>query len=308
MQSLAEFLKIDIRSTLKTLLVKGSDDPVVALVLRGDHELNEIKAAALPDVMAPLTFATEDELRTIAGCSPGSIGPVTLTVPVIADRSAAVLSNFVCGANEDDKHLINVNWGRDVDEPAVADLRNVVEGDPSPCGSGTLNIVRGIEVGHIFELGLTYSEAMAATILDENGKSVAMHMGCYGIGIGRIVAAAIEQNHDQAGIIWPNALSPFEVVISPIHMQKSPEVENAATALYQQLQAAGVDVLFDDRKARPGVMFAEMELIGIPHRLVLSDRGLTAGTVEYKGRRDEESTDLPLDEAAAVIFEKLGIG
>lgn len=305
MQSLAEFLSIDLETTLKTLLVKGSESPVVALVLRGDHDLNEIKATNLPEVMAPLTFASEEELRDVAGCSPGSIGPVNLGIPVIADRSAAVLSDFVCGANEDGKHLLNVNWERDLHEPEIADIRNVVQGDPSPCGKGKLNIVRGIEVGHIFELGETYSEAMAATVLDENGKTVAMHMGCYGVGVGRVVAAAIEQNNDDRGIIWPNALAPFEVVISPIHMQKSPAVESAAHDLYQKLLEAGIDVLFDDRKARPGVMFAEMELIGVPHRLVLSDRALEEGTIEYKGRLDSESQNIPLADVVSFLLGQL---
>ena len=305
MQSLADFLNIDLRQTLKTLVVHGEDDSLVALVLRGDHSLNEIKAANIEAVANPLTFASDAEIKTATGCSPGSIGPVKLDLPVIADRAAAVLSDFVCGANQDGKHLTGVNWGRDLDEPAVADLRNVIEGDPNPDGEGSLHIVRGIEVGHIFELGDTYSEAMQANVLDENGKSVTMQMGCYGIGIGRVVAAAIEQNNDEKGIIWPASLAPFQVVISPIHMQKSPDVEAAANELYQQLRQAGVDVLLDDRVARPGVMFAEMELIGIPHRLVLSDRSLGEGTVEYKGREDAESTNIAREQVLDTILAKL---
>ena len=305
MQSLADFLKVDIATTLKTLLVKGSDDNVVALVLRGDHSLNEVKASNLDAVASPLEFADEAQVRAICGCAPGSIGPVGLDVPVIADRSATLLADFVCGANQDDKHLIGVNWNRDLAEPVVADIRNVLDGDPSPCGDGNLKIVRGIEVGHIFELGDTYSTKLQAGVLDENGKNVTLQMGCYGIGIGRVVAAAIEQNNDDNGIIWPSSIAPFEVVISPIHMQKSPEVESAATALYNELKSAGFDVLLDDRIARPGVMFAEMELIGVPHRLVLSERGLAAGTVEYKGRQDSESSNIERNDVLALLREKL---
>lgn len=305
MQSLAAFLNIDIQDTLKTLLVHAEDDGLVALVLRGDHTLNEIKAANIEGVADPLTFATHQEVKNVTGCSPGSIGPVGLSISIIADRAASVLSNFVCGANQDDKHLIGVNWHRDLAEPTVADLRNVVDGDPNPNGEGTLQIIRGIEVGHIFELGDTYSQAMQAKVLDKNGKSVVLQMGCYGIGIGRIVAAAIEQNNDEKGILWPAAIAPFQVVISPIHMQKSPDVETAATELYQQLKQAGVDVLLDDRVARPGVMFAEMELIGIPHRLVLSERGLGEGTVEYKGRQDTDSTNIERDQVVETILNKL---
>ncbi len=305
MQSLAEFLDVPLARTLKTLLLKGTETPVVAITLRGDHELNEIKATHHPAIADPLTFADEAAIRAVANCSAGSIGPVGLDVPIIADRSAAVLADFVCGANEDEQHLTGVNWVRDLPEPEVADLRNVVAGDPSPSGSGTLSIARGIEVGHIFELGDTYSEAMQATVLDENGKKTILQMGCYGIGVGRVAAAAIEQNHDKSGIILPASIAPFEVVIAPINRKKSDTVTAAAEALYQELQAAGVDVLLDDRDIRPGVMFAEMELIGIPHRLVLSDRGLEAGQVEYKGRTDETSTDIKLEDAVSMISELL---
>lgn len=305
MQSLAELLQIPLDETLKTLLVKGAETPIVALVLRGDHELNEIKAAHIGAVAEPLTFAGEAEVREVTGCAPGSIGPVGLDIPVIADRSAAALADFVCGANEDEFHLKGVNWERDLPAPEIADLRNVVAGDPSPFGSGTLSIARGIEVGHIFELGDTYSDAMSATVLDENGKKTVLQMGCYGIGVGRVAAAAIEQNHDDNGIILPAAIAPFEVVVAPINRKKSDKVSAAADELYQALLAAGVDVLLDDRDIRPGVMFAEMELIGIPHRLVLSDRGLEAGQVEYKGRSDEKSTDIKHEEAVATILELL---
>jgi len=306
MESLAEFLDIDISSSLKTLVVKAEQGGLVALVLRGDHILNEVKAANLDLVADPLCFASESEIKQTTGSKPGSLGPVGLDIPVVADRSAATLANFVCGANVDGEHLTGVNWGRDLAEPQVADLRNVVEGDPSPCGSGTLKIIRGIEVGHIFELGDIYSQALQASVLDENGKKVAMKMGCYGIGIGRVVAAAIEQNNDENGIIWPASIAPFEVVITPIHMHKSEQVEASAIALYQELLDAGVEVLFDDRNARPGVMFAEMELIGIPHRLVLSDRALEQGTVEYKGRTDEQSTQLDRSEIVGSLLRKLG--
>lgn len=296
MPQLGEFLGIALQQTVKTLLVAGTEAPVVALLLRGDHTLNEIKAAALPEIQSPLQLADEQTVRTAAGSEPGSIGPVGLDIPVIADRTVAAMADFVCGANRDGAHLTGVNFGRDLGEPQVADIRNVVEGDPSPCGNGTLKIVRGIEIGHIFELGDTYTDAMQANILDENGRSVVMQMGCYGIGIGRAVAAAIEQNHDDAGIVWPPAIAPFEVAITPIHMQKSAQVASAADKLYQTLLDAGFDVLFDDRPVRPGVMFAEMELIGIPHRLVISEKTLANGMVEYKGRTDQDNTLVSLED------------
>ncbi|MBX2823477.1 MAG: proline--tRNA ligase [Gammaproteobacteria bacterium] len=305
MQSLADFLQLPLQRTVKTLLVKGAEEPVVALVLRGDHELNEIKAAKLPAIADPLEFADEQDIKQVAGCSAGSIGPVGLTIPVVADRAAAVMADFVCGANVDEQHLTGVNWGRDLDEPEIEDIRNVVSGDPSPCGTGTLEIVRGIEVGHIFQLGDKYSKSMDATVLNEQGKSVTPQMGCYGIGIGRVVAAAIEQENDDNGIILPAAIAAFEVVVAPINRRKSEKVAAAADTLYQALLAAGVDVLLDDRDIRPGVMFAEMELIGIPHRLVLSDRGLGEQKVEYKGRTDAESVDIPLDTAVSHVLELL---
>ena len=304
-EEVSAFLKVDPQQILKTLLVKGSDDNIVALVLRGDHELNEIKAEKLPQLESPFCFATDEEIRQATGCSAGSLGPVGLDISMVVDHSAATVADFVCGANSDGKHLTGVNWERDLPEPEVADIRNVVEGDPSPDGKGTLTIKRGIEVGHIFQLGTKYSEAMNATVLDENGKAVVMTMGCYGIGVSRVVAAAIEQNHDDRGIIWPEAIAPFQLGLCPINMQKSQRLRDAVEKIYSELQGMGIDVLFDDRGERPGVMFADMELIGIPHRIVLSDRGLDAGTFEYKGRTDADKQDLPLDQLLEIIKEKM---
>ncbi|MBI3773608.1 MAG: proline--tRNA ligase [Gammaproteobacteria bacterium] len=302
---ICDFLKVVPQKTVKTLLVQGVNKTVVALVLRGDHELNTIKVEKLPQVASPLTFATPEQVRAAAGCDAGSVGPVSLQIPVIADRTAAQLTDFVCGANQNGVHLTGVNWGRDLPEPQVADLRNVVEGDPSPDGKGVLSIKRGIEVGHIFQLGRKYSEAMKAAVLDEGGKSVVMTMGCYGIGVSRVVAAAIEQNYDDRGIIWPHAIAPFEVVLLPMNAHKSQRLREAADKLYQELLVVGIDVLLDDRRERPGVMFADMELIGIPHRLVFSERGLDSGMIEYKGRRDAESREIPLDQVIAFIKSQL---
>jgi prolyl-tRNA synthetase len=300
-----KFLKLDPKQTVKTLLVKGTGG-AVALVLRGDHELNEVKAAKLPQVMKPLQFLTPGEVQLAAGCDAGSIGPVGLKIAVIADESAARLSDFVCGANVNGKHLVHVNWGRDLPEPAVADLRKAVEGDPCPDSSrsnckGRLTIRRGIEVGHIFQLGTKYSEKMNATCLDETGKGTVMPMGCYGIGVSRVVAAAIEQNHDAHGIVWPDTIAPFHVVLVPIGYHKSAAVREAVDKLYGDLTAAGLDVLLDDRDERPGVMFADMDLVGIPHRVVLGDKGLAKGVAEYKGRRDKAPRDIPLDEVVAQL-------
>ena len=301
--AISAYLKIAPQHTVKTLLVEGAEEnSVVALVLRGDHELNEIKAGNLPQVFSPLRFASEEAVKQATGASPGSIGPVGLSIPVIADHAAAHLANFVCGANQDDKHHTGVNWGRDCAEPQVADIRNVIEGDPSPDGEGTLSIVRGIEVGHIFQLGDKYSKTMNATVLDENGASCIMTMGCYGIGVSRVVAAAIEQNHDDNGIIWPTAIAPFEVAIAPINMQKSPRVQEAAEKLHDELQAAGIEVLLFDEKERLGSMLANIELVGIPHRLVLGERGLDADLVEYKGRRDSEAVEIPLNTVVGHIL------
>ncbi|WP_420388970.1 proline--tRNA ligase [Marinobacter sp.] len=306
-EAVATFLKVDASRCAKTLLVKAEEDDngnsgLIALILRGDHTLNEIKAENLPDVAEPLTMATDEEIEQIVGCKAGCIGPVALPVPVIVDRSAAHMVDFVCGANKEGYHLTGVNWERDVALARVEDLRDVVEGDPSPDGKGTLEIRRGIEVGHIFKLGNKYSKAMNATVLDENGKSAILEMGCYGIGVSRIVASSIEQNHDDKGIIWPDAIAPFEVAIVTLNGQKSPAVMAAGEKLYEQLRQAGFDVLLDDRNERPGVKFADMELIGIPHRFVVSERGLAAETLEYKGRRDEDKQDIPLAEALPFLI------
>jgi prolyl-tRNA synthetase len=285
---LTNLLGVTPQQTLKTLIVLGDAQPV-ALVLRGDHVLNAIKAEKLPGVAAPLTMADAATIEQVTGCKPGFAGPVGLDVPVFFDHATRLMSDFVCGANETDTHLRGVNFGRDLDVPVTVDLRNVVDGDPSPNGEGTLRIARGIEVGHIFQLGTNYSEAMQATVQDQNGNDIALTMGCYGIGITRIVGAAIEQNHDEQGIIWPDSLAPFNVVLIPINMQRSAKLTEAAEALYAELQALGLEVLFDDRDVRPGVKFADAELIGVPHRLVLSERGLDAGELEYRHRRDTQS-------------------
>jgi len=300
-EQLTDALKVDVKQTIKTLLVKGTDAPVVALIIRGDHQLNAIKAEHLDAVLAPFTFADAKDIRQAANCDAGSLGPVGLSIPIIADADAAAMSDFVCGANENGKHLSGVNWVRDLPEATVADLREVVDGDPSPTGKGHLKIVRGIEVGHIFQLGTTYSEAMKAAIPDENGELQTMHMGCYGIGVTRTAAAAIEQNHDDKGIIWPDSIAPFQAVISPIHMSKSETVQAAAEALYQRFKDAGVDVLFDDRPLRPGVMFADMELIGIPHRFVVSEKHLANDQLEYKGRSDSEAQTIAIDDALSKL-------
>ncbi len=298
------FFDVSPARCLKTLIVRGNNDNLVALVLRGDHDLNRLKAEKLPEVAKPLTFASPEEIGKQLGCDIGSLGPVGLDMPVIADNDALVLADFICGANENGYHLTGVNWQRDLDEPGRADLRNVVDGDPAPDASGTLKIARGIEVGHIFQLGTKYSEAMKANCLDETGEAVKLFMGCYGIGVSRIVAAAIEQNHDDRGITWPDALAPFQLALVPIHAHKSQRLRGAVEDLYRRLVSRGIDVLLDDRKERPGVMFADMELIGIPHRFVFSERGLDNHTLEYKGRRDAQSTDVPLDRAVEFIREK----
>ncbi|MBD3634489.1 MAG: proline--tRNA ligase [Methylophaga sp.] len=305
-EEVSEFLNKPASQCLKTLLVEGAEEgTVVALVLRGDHDLNEIKAEKHPLVASPLTFATPEQVLEVCGANIGSIGPVGLEIPVLVDHSAAFVADFVCGANEDEKHLTGVNWGRDLPEPQTADLRNVLAGDPSPDGQGTLEIARGIEVGHIFQLGDNYSKKMNAVVLTESGKSQIMTMGCYGIGVSRVVAAAIEQNHDDRGIIWPEAIAPFQVALVPVNAHKSARVKEKAEEIYQQLIAAGIDVLFDDRGLRPGVAFADMELMGIPHRLILGERGLDNGQIEYKNRRTGDGEDLPLDDVISAIKQKL---
>jgi prolyl-tRNA synthetase len=295
-EDVAAFLKVPTQRTLKLLMVEGSEGGVVALAIRGDHELNAIKAQKLPGVANPLRMASREAVLAATGCEPGFLGPVGLKCPLYADHAALTLADFVCGANEVDHHLTNVNWGRDLPEPTAADLRNVIEGDPSPGGSGQLRIRRGIEVGHIFQLGRKYSEAMQATVLDEAGKPIVMYMGCYGIGVTRIVAAAIEQNHDAAGIIWPEPIAPFTVVLVPLNAAKSEKVRTLSEQLYATLQQSGIDVLLDDRDARPGVKFADAELMGIPHRLVISDRGIDSGKLEYRHRRASANEEWPADE------------
>ncbi len=278
---------------------------LIALLVRGDHELNPIKAEKLPQVAKPLRMAMEEEIRAAIGAGPGSLGPLGLPIPCIADRTVAVTADFSAGANEDGKHWFGLNWGRDLPLPPVADLRSVVEGDPSPDGQGRLTIARGIEVGHIFQLGQKYSEALKARVLDESGRALTLEMGCYGIGVSRVVAAAIEQHHDERGILWPEAIAPFQVALVPMKLHKSYRVREATEVLYQELTAAGIEVLLDDRDERPGFMFADMELIGIPHRLVVGDKGLDQGVLEYKGHRDAEPTLVPISEVLPFLLERL---
>ncbi|MCL1112881.1 proline--tRNA ligase [Shewanella basaltis] len=295
---LVEQFDLAITKTVKTLIVKGATEeaPLVALVIRGDHELNEIKADKLELVASPFEFASEAEIREAVGAGPGSLGPVGLNMPIIIDYSVSVMSDFAAGANTEDKHYFGINWERDLPLATAADIRNVVEGEPTPDGLGTYAMARGIEVGHIFQLGTNYSTAMNATVLDENGKAQILLMGCYGVGVSRIVAAAIEQNNDDRGIIWPEAIAPFTVGILPMNMHKSHRVADIAEKLYQDLADAGVEVLMDDRKERPGVMFADMELIGLPHVVVIGDRNIDAGVFEYKNRRTGEKQDIPFDQ------------
>jgi prolyl-tRNA synthetase len=302
----AKLLSIDATTTVKTLLVLGTatkenDAPIVALVLRGDHQLNEVKAENLSQIASPLTFATDEQLTAAAGCNAGSIGPVGLTIDVIVDRSAAHLADFVCGANKNDMHLTGVNWDRDTTNYSVADLRNVVAGDPSPCGQGNIEIKRGIEVGHIFQLGDKYAQAMNCGVLTEAGKNQILTMGCYGIGVSRIVAAAIEQNHDKYGIKWPAAIAPYQVAVVPMNMAKSARVKETAEALYEQLQNAGIEVIFDDRKERPGVMFADHELIGTPLLLVIGERNLDNQEIEVKNRITGEKSMLAISDVMSLF-------
>ncbi|MFT3905417.1 MAG: proline--tRNA ligase [Steroidobacteraceae bacterium] len=306
-EQISALLKVPAQQCLKTLLVVGTDAEVVALIVRGDHELNAVKAAKVPGVASPLRMASTQQVLETAGCEPGFIGPLNLACPIIADHAALKVADFVCGANERDAHLTGVNWGRDLPEPRAADLRSVVDGDPSPSGQGQLRIVRGIEVGHIFQLGRKYSEAMKAVVLDESSKEVTMLMGCYGIGVTRIVAAAIEQNHDASGIIWPDPIAPFHVVLVPLNLHRSERVRTATEQLYAELTAAGIEVLLDDRDARPGVKFADAELLGIPHRLVVSERGLEAGQLEYRQRRATDNENFPLAQAVEFIRGRLRI-
>lgn len=309
---LCQFMDTQATQTLKALIVSAEDDEgqtqLYGLMLRGNHELNEVKAQHALGLASEITFASEEQIKAALNCAPGSLGPVNLNMPMVVDHSAAQLTDFVCGANRDGYHLTNVNWERDCGDFTVADIRNVVAGDPSPDGKGVLEIKRGIEVGHIFQLGTKYSEAMKATVLDENGKEQPMSMGCYGIGVSRIVAAAIEQNHDDNGIIWPDAIAPFQLAIVPINMHKSDKVKEACENLYQTLSDAGYEVLFmDEPKARLGGMLADIELIGIPHRIVIGDRGLADGTVEYRSRRETENQHIAMDKLDDFIAENLKI-
>jgi len=305
-EDVAELLGAQLAQTVKAVAVVHANE-FVLLLLRGDHSLNEIKAQKLPG-MDPFRFATDAEIEHHTGCKPGYIGPVGVGpgVRIVADRAVAVMANFICGANEEGYHLADANFGRDLPEPAlVADIRNVVAGDASPDGKGTLAICRGIEVGHIFQLRTKYSEAMKATFLDESGKPSAFEMGCYGIGVTRIVGAAIEQNHDARGIVFPQPIAPFQLALVPIGLRKSAAVRDACERLYREFCAAGVEVLLDDRDERPGVMFADMELIGIPHRVVVSERGLKEGRLEYQGRREQIPTAVAMDELTAFVNARL---
>jgi prolyl-tRNA synthetase len=304
-EDLVKFLKVPATKTIKTLLVDGVEDDVVALVVRGDHELNAIKAQKLPGVANPLHMANAERIARCTGAEAGYIGPIGFRGRIYVDHSALALSDFVAGANEKDMHFTGANWERDIQGMIPADIRNVVEGDPSPSGHGHLKITRGIEVGHIFQLGQKYSDPMKGVVLDESGKEVKLYMGCYGIGVTRIVAAAIEQNHDDRGIIWPEPIAPFQVVLVPMGLQKSERVREVADRLYAEFTAAGIEVLYDDRDARPGVKFADAELLGIPHRLVVGERGLDAGKLEYRSRRDTESQEFPLDDALTFIRSRM---
>lgn len=305
MKQLAELINISPAKGINTFIVKGKVVPFIALILRGDHELNTVKAQNISEVASPIVFATEKEIRETVGIGLGSLGPVNLVLPYIVDRDAAYLADFFCGSNEDNFHFINVNWDRDVPLGKVADLRNVVEGDLSPDGKGHLRFTRGIEVGQVFQLGQKYSRNMNAIVMNKMGESCYMQMGCYGIGVSRTVAAAIEQNHDQAGIIWPEAMAPFSIALIGLDRQKSYQVQAACERIYKELIEAGFEVLWDDRRKRPGIMFSDMDLIGIPHRLVISERGLNKNTVEYKFRRNLAIEDLPIERLLVLLKKKL---
>jgi len=304
--ALSKAMDIPATQQIKILLVNGNNDTTIALLVRGDHNLNEIKAEKIEGISAPLTFATEETIIALTGSKPGSLGPVGMDLRIIADYATAPLSDFVCGANKEDHHLKGVNWLRDLPEPEFMDIRNIVAGDPSPDGQGHIEIRRGIEVGHIFQLGTKYSETMNAKVLDENGKSQLLTMGCYGVGISRIVASCIEQNNDDKGIIWPTAMAPYQVAIAPLNYHKSAEVKQTADDLYQSLLDAGYEVLLDDRNIRPGAMFADLELIGIPHRIVISDRGLKNQQLEYKSRTAEDAELIDLSGIPDFIRGRLG--
>ena len=303
-EEISKFLNINTNQCLKTLIIKSEDDGLIALILRGDHELNRTKTEKLSSVMKPLTFANNDEIISTIGCDAGSIGPINISIPIYIDHEVKNMSDFVCGANANGKHFTGVNWERDLPLPTTVDIRNVCEGDLAKDGSGKLEFARGIEVGHIFQLGTKYSSSMKATCLDQTGKAVTLTMGCYGIGVSRIVAAAIEQNHDEKGIIWPASIAPFQLALIPINMHKSIRLREAVMSFYDELVANNIDVLLDDRQERPGVMFADIELIGIPHRFVFSEKGLDAGEIEYKTRRDTENKNIQIKKAVTFIKEK----
>ena len=303
-EEISKFLNINTNQCLKTLIIKSEDDGLIALILRGDHELNRTKTEKLSSVMKPLTFANNDEIMSTIGCDAGSIGPINISIPIYIDHEVKNMSDFVCGANANGKHFTGVNWERDLPLPTTVDIRNVCEGDLAKDGSGKLEFARGIEVGHIFQLGTKYSSSMKATCLDQTGKAVTLTMGCYGIGVSRIVAAAIEQNHDEKGIIWPASIAPFQLALIPINMHKSIRLREAVMSFYDELVANNIDVLLDDRQERPGVMFSDIELIGIPHRFVFSEKGLDAGEIEYKARRDTENKNIQIKKAVAFIKEK----
>ena len=303
-EEISKFLNINTNQCLKTLIIKSEDDGLIALILRGDHELNRTKTEKLSSVMKPLTFANNDEIMSTIGCDAGSIGPINISIPIYIDHEVKNMSDFVCGANANGKHFTGVNWERDLPLPTTVDIRNVCEGDLAKDGSGKLEFARGIEVGHIFQLGTKYSSSMKATCLDQTGKAVTLTMGCYGIGVSRIVAAAIEQNHDEKGIIWPASIAPFQLALIPINMHKSIRLREAVMSFYDELVANNIDVLLDDRQERPGVMFSDIELIGIPHRFVFSEKGLDAGEIEYKARRDTENKNIQIKKAVTFIKEK----
>ena len=304
-EEICQFFDVSAQQCLKTLIVKGENESLVALLLRGDHALNELKAEKIKGIQSPLEFASDEEILATCQCKPGSIGPIGLSIKIIVDRSASLLSDFICGANKDDKHYKGANWERDLPLPQIEDIRLIMEGDPSPDGKGSITLARGIEVGHIFQLGTKYSEAMKATVINEGGKSQPLIMGCYGIGISRIVAAAIEQSHDDKGIIWPDKLAPFQVALCPMNMHKSDRLREVAEKIYQDLLNLDIDVLFDDRKVRAGFMFSDMELIGIPHRIVIGDKGLDSGIAEYKARTDTEKQEIALGNIVDFIKSKL---
>ena len=303
-EEISKFLNINTNQCLKTLIIKSENDGLIALILRGDHELNRTKTEKLSSVMKPLTFANNDEIMSTIGCNAGSIGPINISIPIYIDHEVKNMSDFVCGANANGKHFTGVNWERDLPLPTTVDIRNVCEGDLAKDGSGKLEFARGIEVGHIFQLGTKYSSSMKATCLDQTGKAVTLTMGCYGIGVSRIVAAAIEQNHDEKGIIWPTSIAPFQLALIPINMHKSIRLREAVMSFYDELVANNIDVLFDDRQERPGVMFSDIELIGIPHRFVFSEKGLDTGEIEYKARRDTENKNIQIKKAVTFIKEK----